>query len=71
MKTLIITDLHVTHRAEGEAADDVRELSREELRQILGGRAVGVTVDGTSSGTVDDFQMNIAIFEGRIKGTFL
>jgi hypothetical protein len=30
-----------------------------------------VTVDGTGIGTVDDFAINMAIFEGRIQGTYL
>lgn len=55
----------------GEERADVRALSREELREIRGKRSVGVLVGGTRTGTVDDFAINIAIFEGRIKGSYL
>jgi len=38
---------------------------------VRGGRSVVVTVDGGALGHVDDFSINTAIFEGRIKGTYL
>lgn len=71
MNTLTIKDLPVTHALNGKERDDIRALTPEELKQIQGGRAVAVTVDGTSSGTVDDFAINTAIFEGRINGPYL
>ncbi|HJV54185.1 MAG TPA: hypothetical protein VJ652_22150 [Noviherbaspirillum sp.] len=71
MNTLTIKDLPAAHAADDKEREDIRALTPEELKQIQGGRAVAVTVDGTSSGTVDDFALNTAIFEGRIKGPFV
>ncbi|MBP0595189.1 hypothetical protein J8I87_37150 [Paraburkholderia sp. LEh10] len=46
-------------------------LTAERMKSIVGGRSTVVTVDGTHSGTVDDFDINTAIFEGRIKGPMI
>ncbi len=71
MSKLTIGDLPVTPEQKGEEGGAIRSLSREELHEIWGGRSVAVTVDGTSTGTVDDFSINMAIFEGRIKGSYI
>ncbi|WP_332675527.1 hypothetical protein [Aromatoleum sp.] len=71
MTKLAIKDLSVAEGRKGEDRADVRSLSPEELRDIRGGRSIGVLVDGTHTGTVDDFAINIAIFEGRIKGSYV
>ncbi|WP_109477727.1 hypothetical protein [Paraburkholderia sp. C35] len=46
-------------------------LTPERMKSIVGGRSVVVTVDGTSTGTVDDFGLNCAIFEGRVGGPMI
>ena len=71
MKTLIIKDLHLTQELDCEESAHIRRLSPEELKHIHGGRAVSATVDGRPGATVDDFEINTAIFEGRINGPFL
>lgn len=71
MSELTIGDLPVTPEQKDEESGAIRSLSREELHRIRGGRSVGVTVDGTGTGTVDDFGINIAIFEGRINGSYI
>ncbi|MCK0511659.1 MULTISPECIES: hypothetical protein [Aromatoleum] len=71
MSKLTIRDLPVTQGRKGEEGKAIRALSREERREIRGGRSVAVTVDGTGTGTVDDFGINIAIFEGRINGSYI
>ncbi|MGF6469425.1 hypothetical protein OKW32_004767 [Paraburkholderia youngii] len=38
---------------------------------MRGGRSVVVKVDGGGTGTVDDWDNNTAIFEGRINGPYL
>ena len=53
---------------------DDPHLSAVQWRSIgpyRGGRSVAVTVDGTGTGTVDDFGINMAIFEGRINGSYI
>jgi hypothetical protein len=62
-RALIIKDLPVT-------AEEAT-LAPEKMKLLRGGRAVQVTVDGQRPGTVDDWQMNIAIFEGRINGPYI
>ncbi|CAB3646743.1 hypothetical protein LMG22037_00665 [Paraburkholderia phenoliruptrix] len=54
-----------------DAADEEVTLSAEQRKLVRGGRSVVVTVDGGGAGHVDDFGINTAIFEGRIKGTYL
>lgn len=72
MSTLTIKDLLPPDiERQGEQTTTIRSLSREELRRIRGGRAVVVTVDGTSTGTVDDFSINMDIFMGNIKGSYI
>ncbi|MBK4735486.1 hypothetical protein [Noviherbaspirillum pedocola] len=71
MKTLMIKDLHVTHEPDYEAKPGIRPLSPEQLKLIHGGRTVSATVDGRPGGTVNDFDINMAIFEGRISGPYL
>jgi hypothetical protein len=46
-------------------------LTPEQMKRLRGGRSVPVTVDGRPGGTVDDFDINTAIFEGRIKGPYI
>lgn len=67
MKTLMIKDLSLTEELDRK----VRLLSPEELKRVHGGQAVSVTVDGRPGYTVDDFGLNMAIFEGRIGGPYL
>ena len=66
MKTLVIKDLAVAHGSAGKASSAVRCLSREEMKQIQGGRLISVLVDGRPGGVVDDFQLDMAIFKGDI-----
>ncbi|MDP9649435.1 hypothetical protein [Paraburkholderia caledonica] len=65
--TVIIKDLPRSADAPCEEAT----LDAEQMKLVRGGRSVAVTVDGGASGQVDDFDINTAIFEGRIKGTYL
>ncbi|NIF78707.1 hypothetical protein F3J20_15155 [Paraburkholderia sp. Cy-641] len=65
--TVIIKDL--PHRASDASAE--KALTVEQMKILRGGRSVVVTVDGTSTGHVDDWDINTAIFEGRITGTYL
>jgi hypothetical protein len=64
MKTLDVKDLKVIEVLERN--DAIRSLSPEEMKRVHGGRAMSVLVDGRPGGVVDDFQLNMAIFEGRI-----
>lgn len=66
MKTIIIKDLSCNDAADANAR--VRSLSPEEMKQVRGGRAMRVLVDGTSNATVDDFALNMDIFKGNIGG---
>jgi hypothetical protein len=65
--TVIIKDL--PHCA-GDAPAE-KTLTAEQMKTLHGGRSVVVSVDGTSTGHVDDWDINTAIFEGRISGTYL
>lgn len=65
--TVIIKDL--PRRADDASGD--KTLSVEQMKTLRGGRSVVVTVDGGGAGTVDDWDINTAIFEGRISGTYL
>jgi hypothetical protein len=65
--TVIIKDLP---RRADDAIDD-KTLTVEQMKTLRGGRSVAVTVDGNGTGTVDDWDINTAIFEGRITGTYL
>jgi hypothetical protein len=65
--TVIIKDL--PRRA--DHADDEVTLTAEQMKALRGGRSVVVTVDNGAAGHVDDWDINTAIFEGRIKGTYL
>lgn len=64
--TVVIKDLT-------PSVEDAREttLTTDQMKRLGGGRAVRVGVDGTSTGTVDDWDIDIGIFEGRIGGTYL
>lgn len=42
-----------------------------QIKHLRGGRSVVVTIDNGAQGHVDDWDINTAIFEGRIKGSFL
>jgi hypothetical protein len=65
--TVIIKDLpRSAHSPHDEAT-----LTVEQMKTLRGGRSVVVTVDGGATGHVDDWEINTAIFEGRIKGTYL
>ncbi len=46
-------------------------MTPEQMKRLGGGRSVVATVDGRPGATVDDWEINTAIFEGRIKGTYL
>ncbi|NML32490.1 hypothetical protein [Paraburkholderia antibiotica] len=65
--TVIIKDL--PHRASDASPE--KTLTVEQMKTLRGGRSVVVTVDGGGTGHVDDWDINTAIFEGRIKGTYL
>lgn len=66
MSTLTIKDLTVMEVSERNENATIRLLSRAEMTTMRGGRAMSVLVDGRPGGVVDDFQLNMAIFEGRI-----
>lgn len=65
--TIVILDL--SRSADSAAAET--SLTVEQMKRVRGGRSVVVSVDGGSLGTVNDFDINTAIFEGRIKGPYL
>lgn len=65
--TVIIKDLP---RRADHARDEVT-LTAEQMKTLRGGRSVVVTVNNGSVGHVDDWEINTAIFEGRIGGTYL
>lgn len=64
MKNLVIKDLKVV--AAGNEIQSLRLLSIEEMDRVRGGRAMAVLVDGRPGGVVDDFQLNLDIFNGNI-----
>lgn len=66
MNTLTIKDLAFDDTT--AASGRVRALSSEQMKQVQGGRAVSVLVDGRTAGTVDDFSLNMEIFKGNIGG---
>lgn len=66
MNTLTIEDLAFGGTANADVR--VRSLSAEEMKQVRGGRAISVLVDGRTAGTVDDFSLNMEIFKGNIGG---
>ena len=52
------------------AQSDVATLTRAQMQRTVGGRSVVATVDGgPATTTVNDFDINNAIWEGRIGGT--
>jgi hypothetical protein len=54
------------------AQSDEATLTRAQMQRIVGGRSVLVTVDGgPATSTVNDFDINNAIWEGRIAGPML
>jgi hypothetical protein len=54
------------------AQSDEATLTRAQMQRIVGGRSVLVTVDGgPATSTVNDFDINNAIWEGRITGPML
>lgn len=65
--TIIIKDLP---RATAPSSDEFT-LTDKQMKAVSGGRSVVVTVDGGGTGHVDDWDINTAIFEGRISGTYL
>jgi hypothetical protein len=68
MKSIvIIKDLP---RSTDHARNEVT-LTAEQMKTLRGGRSVVVSVDGGGLGHVDDWDINTAIFEGRISGTYL
>jgi hypothetical protein len=66
MKTLTITDLTIKEVSERNENESTHLLSREEMTRVHGGRATSVLVDGRPGGVVDDFQLNMEIFNGNI-----
>ncbi|VXC87169.1 conserved hypothetical protein [Burkholderia sp. 8Y] len=64
---LVITDLSL----DTATRPIVAALSRQQMQHIVGGRSVLATVDGRSNAAIDDWQMNIAIFEGRVGGPYI
>lgn len=68
MKALTIPDLNIHGPSAGKDKESAQPLSRQQMRQVRGGRSVVVTVDGGHTGTVDDFSLNMEIFKGNIKG---
>ncbi|WP_250474320.1 hypothetical protein [Caballeronia sp. GAFFF1] len=64
---LVITDLTL----DTTARCNEPVLSRQQMQQIAGGRSALATVDGRSTAAIDDWQMNIAIFEGRVGGPYI
>ena len=69
MSTLTIHDLAIDTTA--AASGRARALSRDEMREVVGGRSVRVLVDGRTEGTVDDFSLNMEIFKGNIGGPMI
>ena len=65
--TVIIKDLP----PRADCAPDEKTLTAEQMKTLRGGRSVVVTVDNGGLGHVDDWDINTAIFEGRIKGSYL
>lgn len=65
--TVIIKDLP---RCADHAHDEVT-LTAEQMKTLRGGRSVVVTVDNGALGHVDDWEINTAIFEGRIGVTYV
>jgi hypothetical protein len=65
--TVIIKDLP---RSKDHAHDEAT-LTAEQMKTLHGGRSVVVSVGGGAVGHVDDWEINTAIFEGRIGGTYL
>jgi hypothetical protein len=63
-RILVIADIPVTSTQLDEVS-----LTSTQMRRIVGGRSVLATVDGRGSATIDDWDINTAIFEGRITGT--
>lgn len=66
MKTLTITNLTIKEVSERNEKESAHLLSREEMKRVHGGRAVSVLIDGRPGGVVDDFQLNMEIFQGNI-----
>ena len=66
MNTLVIKDLAAPQTAARSEDSTARALSCEEMKQVQGGRAIAVLVDGRPGGVIDDFQLNMAIFKGDI-----
>ena len=65
--TVIIKDLP---RCADHSRDEAT-LTAEQMKMLRGGRSVVVTVNNGAVGHVDDWEINTAIFEGRIGGTYL
>jgi hypothetical protein len=54
------------------AQSDVGTLTHTQMQRIVGGRSVVATVDGgPATTTVNDFDINNAIWEGRIAGPMI
>jgi hypothetical protein len=54
------------------AQRDVATLTRAQMQRTVGGRSVLATVDGgPATTTVNDFDINNAIWEGRIAGPMI
>jgi hypothetical protein len=66
METLVIKDLAIKHVSASTEASFIRSLSPEDMKSVLGGRAISVLIDGRPGGVVDDFDLNMRIFSGDI-----
>lgn len=71
MKTVTIKDLNLQDPSAGNAKESARDLSRDQMQRVRGGRSVVVQVDGGPGGTVDDFSLNMEIFKGNIGGPMI
>ncbi|BAN26610.1 hypothetical protein [Caballeronia insecticola] len=67
-RILVIADIPHDPFAQSEEAT----LTHAQMKRIVGGRSVLATVDGgPGMTTVNDFDINNAIWEGRIKGPMI
>lgn len=71
MKSLTISDLKTSGQSAANEKESARVLSREQMQNVRGGRAVVVQVDGRPGGVVDDFSLNMEIFKGNIGGPMI
>lgn len=65
--TVVVNDLAPTSDLERKES----ALTPQQMKLVVGGRKVLANVGGTHLGTVDDWDIDVAIFEGRIGGTMI